>query len=64
MELTDRQLLDAALSFIVDREGDDDYICERMNDEWCEENCNNLTKECVIRFIKEKILNAVIKNES
>ena len=63
MELTDRQLLDAALSFIVDREGDDDYICERMNDEWCKENCNNLKKECVIRFIKEKILNAVNKNE-
>lgn len=50
-------LLDKALDFIVETQEDNDYICEKMSefsDEWdyCCNNCQNLQKECVIRFLK------------
>lgn len=50
-------LLDKALDFIVETQEDNDYICEKMSefsDEWdyCVNNCQNLKKECVIRFLK------------
>lgn len=49
-------LLDKALNFIVETQEDNDYIYEKMSelDEWeyCENNCQNLNKECVIRFLK------------
>lgn len=49
-------LLDKALDFIVEREEADDYICVLMleSDEgdYCMDNCQNLQKECVIRFLK------------
>lgn len=50
-------LLDKALDFIVETQEENDYICEMMSeydDEWnyCENNCQNLQKECVIRFLK------------
>lgn len=55
----ERGTLNKALDFIVEREKDDDYICERMSefaDEWdyCENNCQNLQKECVLRYLKRK----------
>lgn len=50
-------LLDKALDFIVEKQKDNDYICEKMSkfsDEWnyCWNNCQNLQKECIIRFLK------------
>ena len=49
-------LLDKALDFIVEREEADDYICVQMleSDEgdYCMDNCQNLNKECVKRFLK------------
>lgn len=53
---TEDTLLDKALDFIVETQEDNDYICEKMSelDEWeyCENNCQNLNKECVKRFLK------------
>ena len=56
--MTDTQYLDVALDFIVEREGGDDYICERMYDipeeyEICARDCQNLDRICVLRFLKE-----------
>ena len=49
-------LLGKALDFIVETQEDNDYICEKMSelDEWeyCENNCQNLNKECIKRFLK------------
>lgn len=50
-------LLNKALDFIVETQEENDYICEKMSeykDEWdyCWNNCQNLQKECVIRFLK------------
>lgn len=50
---TNNELLDKALDFIVETQ--DDYICEKMlesNGEYCDNNCQNLNKECVIKFLK------------
>lgn len=52
----ENSLLDKALDFIVEREKEDDYICVQMLEsdeyEYCENNYQNLNKECVIRFLK------------
>ena len=49
-------LLDKALDFSVEREEADDYICVLMLEsdecEYCENNCQNLNKECIKRFLK------------
>lgn len=50
-------LLNKALDFILEREESNDYICEillSIPDEgnYCENNCQNLKKECVKRFLK------------
>lgn len=45
------KLIDAALNFIVEREGNDDFICEQMPPEYCETHCNNLNKKCVKEFL-------------
>ena len=51
---TNNELLDKALDFIVETQ--DDYICEKMLEsdefEYCDNNCQNLNKECVIRFLE------------
>lgn len=57
--MKEKTMLDKALDFIVEREKEDDYICDRMSefaDEWdyCENNCQNLKKECVLRYLKRK----------
>ena len=48
---------DKAIDFIVEREEDNDYICEQMHDhdiEWCEKNCiDTLKRKCVIKYLKE-----------
>ena len=54
MEAKDK-LLDKALDFIVETQESNDYICEKMleyDGRYCEYNCQNLKKECVIRFLK------------
>ena len=58
MTMTDSQYLAVALGFIVEREGRDDYICERLHDipeeyEICARDCQNLDRICVLRFLKE-----------
>lgn len=55
--MTDSQYLDKALDFIEEREGGDDYICTRLHDipeefEICANNCQNLNRICVLRFLK------------
>lgn len=49
------QELDKALDFIVEREEDNDYICEILHDkdfDVCADTCRNLNKDCVLRFLK------------
>ena len=59
-EETAKELLDKALDFIVETQEPNDYICEQMilnlNDNYCENNCQNLNKECVKLFF-EKVYN-------
>ena len=55
--MTDSQYLDKALDFIVEQEKENDYICTRMlvipeEYEVCVNNCQNLNKNCVRRFLK------------
>ena len=50
-------LLGKALDFIVEREKSNDYICEKLlfvhgEAVYCAYNCQNVNKECVIRFLK------------
>ena len=51
------QAYDKALDFIVEREESNDYICEELlsipNEAvYCADNCQNLNKECIKRFLK------------
>lgn len=55
--MTDSQYLDKALDFIVEQEKENDYICTRMLEipeeyEVCVNNCQNLNRICVLRFLK------------
>ena len=53
-------ILNKALDFIVERVNEgDDYICEEFSSipvEWnyCKENCQNLNRECVLRYLKRR----------
>jgi len=53
-----KELLDKALNFIIETESGNDYICEQMCnvDDYCANNCQNLNKECIKRFL-EKVYN-------
>jgi hypothetical protein len=50
-------LLDKALDFIVETQEENDNICEQMCEEYvgdyCEKNCQNLSKECVKLFLQK-----------
>ena len=51
--MTDSQLLDKALDFIVETQEDYDRICEEMG-EWCEQNCiSTLNRQCVLKYLKD-----------
>ena len=55
--MTDTQYLDKVLDFIVEREQDGDYICSELHDipeeeEICSKDCQNLCRNCVLRFLK------------
>ena len=55
--MTDSQYLSKALDFIVEREKDNDYICEKLHeipDEFvlCSKDCQNLCRNCVLRFLE------------
>lgn len=55
--MTDSQYLDKALEFIVEQEKENDYICTRMLEipeeyEVCVNDCQNLNRICVLRFLK------------
>ena len=55
--MTNLQYLERALDFIVEQEEDNDYICEKLHEipemlEVCMENCKNLCRDCVLRFLK------------
>ena len=51
------ELLDKALDFIVETQEENDYICEQMIeglvDNYCENNCQNLNKDCVKLFLQK-----------
>ena len=55
--MTDSQFLDKALNFIVEREEDNDYICEKLHEipeehNICAEDCENINRSCILRFLK------------
>ena len=55
--MTDSQYLTNALDFIVEREQDNDYICERLHEiqkefDICAKDCQNLCRNCVLRFLE------------
>lgn len=65
--MTDSQYLTNALDFIVEREQDNDYICERLHEipkefDICAKDCQNLCRNCVLRFLEnyEQIKNKQI----
>lgn len=55
--MTEEELLDKAIDFIVETQESNDYICEQMieelTDDYCVNNCQNLNKECVKLFLKK-----------
>lgn len=55
--MTDSQYLEKALDFIVEQEGENEYICEELHNipeefEICAYDCQNLNRNCVLRFLK------------
>lgn len=54
--MTQQELLEKALDFIVETQESNDYICELMLDggfsDYCANNCTNLNKECVKLFLQ------------
>ncbi len=54
--MTQQELLEKALDFIVETQESNDYICEQMIDggfgDYCMNNCQNLNKECVKLFLQ------------
>ena len=57
--MTDTQLLNEAIDFIIEREKDDDYICSELHNtpkqaELCAKYCQGfgLDRVCVLRFLK------------
>lgn len=58
--MQDEKLLNEALDFIVEREQDNDYICDVLNDIYeetdiCAEKCQYLNKSCVLRLLRRRI---------
>ena len=56
-KLTDSQYLSRALNFIVEREQNNDYICEKLanypeDNDICRNDCQGLCRICVLRFLK------------
>lgn len=53
--MTQEELLDKAIDFIVETQESNDYICEQMTEEltdnYCANNCQNLNKDCVKLFL-------------
>ena len=54
--ISDKELLDRAIDFIVWREEENDYICEELHKipeefKLCAEDCQNLDHWCVLRFL-------------
>ena len=55
--MRDKELLNEALDFIIEREQDNDYICDVLNDiseetDICAETCQGLIKSCVLRYLR------------
>ena len=54
--MTQQELLEKALDFIVETQESNDYICELMLDgglgDYCANNCQNLNRECVKLFLQ------------
>ena len=50
------ELLDKALDLIIKLvEGDPSTLCEVVGehyDGWCENNCNNFNRDCLIKYLK------------
>ena len=57
--MTDKEFFDEALDFIVEREQDNDYICDMLNNiseesDICAEGCQGFNKTCVRRFLERR----------
>ena len=53
-------LLDVAINLILEQNEGQDFICEELHKiskefEFCSTHCQNLSKECVMRFLKTKM---------
>ena len=53
-------MLSEAIDYIKEIEEENDYICEKLmnipeEEEVCAENCNNLERDCVVRFLRRRI---------
>lgn len=51
-----KTMLKKALLFILEREKEDDFICTKLHDnenemQYCKDNCQNMTIECIMRFL-------------
>ena len=56
------EILEEAIDFITYREDANDYICSELHDdeterEYCANNCTNLNKDCVLRYLKMELRN-------
>ena len=57
--MTDYKYLDKALDFIVEREKDNDYICEVLHkypetNKMCMDDCQGLCRICVLKFLQTR----------
>ena len=55
--MTDKEYLDKAIDYILEIDGDNDRICEKLHSipeefELCLKDCQNLDKFCVYRFLQ------------
>lgn len=53
---TGKTILQKALSFILEREMDYDFICNNLHEyenerQYCEDNCKDMRIECIMRFL-------------
>ena len=55
--MTNKELLNKALDFIVETQQDNDLICEQMCEsvcgDYCANNCQNLNRQCVTMFLEQ-----------
>ena len=55
MKVTKQELLDVAIDTILELDGEDCFICERIANDECSVGCNSpATRECVLRYLEKE----------